>query len=163
MKYQSMDLLSDFEFHDAECSLISYYAEKLVVEVKYLNIHKDANQNTSDCDMEILLARITFDNCKIVTYEPGVAWRQDASGKWAPAEPMIRFTGPEAQKRFLYDLECTTTILSFTEETCGTWKLGGCGDEPYFEALISFDHVAVEWDDFRRPAWYVLHERGIQA
>ncbi|MBR2053479.1 MAG: hypothetical protein IJ968_01145, partial [Clostridia bacterium] len=78
----------------------------------------------------------------------------DASGKSYPAEPIITYTSQDAEKRLLHELDRTTTIYRF-EEDDGNYRISGCGDEPYFEAVISFDGVTVEWDDFRRPAWYV--------
>ncbi|MBQ9944276.1 MAG: hypothetical protein IJO67_07925 [Clostridia bacterium] len=163
MKYQSVDHLEDFEFHDAQWSLISCDSGKLVVEARLLNIHRHALADVFDCDMEIQLAKITFSNCSVVAYEPGVPWKTDASGKSYPAEPMITYTSQDAEKRLLHALDSTTTIYRFEEDDGGNYRISGCGDEPYFEAVISFDRAAVEWDDFRRPAWYVLRKRGIQA
>lgn len=155
MKYRWIDRLADFEFHDSVWSLISYDSSKLVVEAKFLNIHRAALADVITCDMEIQLAKITFGSCSIVAYEPGVPWKTDALGKSYPAEPMITYTNLDAEKRLLNELVSTTTIYSFVEDDCGYYRISGCGDEPYFEAVISFDRITVEWDDFRRPAWYV--------
>ena len=162
MNYRLIDRLADFEFHDSAWSLISYDSGKLVVAARFLNIHRAALEEVITCDMEIKLAKITFSNCSVVAYEPGVPWKTDASGKSYPAEPIITYTSQDAEKRLLHELDRTTTIYRF-EEDDGNYRISGCGDEPYFEAVISFDGVTVEWDDFRRPAWYVLRKRGIQA
>ena len=129
----------------------------------YKLIHKNTEQNPSNCDMELQLARITFFGCEIINFEPGVPWITDASGKSYPAEPLITYTGHEAKEMLLHELNCTTCIYAFRKSDCERWRMAGCGDEPYFEAQISFDTVTVEWDEFRRPAWYVLRERGIHA
>ena len=159
MKYRLIDRLADFEFHDSAWSLISYDSGKLVVEARFLNIHRAALADVITCDMEIQLAKITFCSCSVVAYEPGVTWKTDASGKSYPAEPMITYADLDAEKRLLHELDSTTTIYSFEEDNCGNYRISGCGDEPYFEAVISFNRVTIEWDDFRRPAWYVLRKR----
>lgn len=74
MKYLSVDRLQDFEFHDAELSLISWsnFLEKdvLTFSAKMLNVHKNAEPNKMDSDMEISNARITFTGFKIKEFEP---------------------------------------------------------------------------------------------
>ena len=60
MKYNVENQLDLFEFHDSEFSLISFDNDKLIVSVKYLNIHKNSLPNPSDYDMEIENAIITF-------------------------------------------------------------------------------------------------------
>lgn len=163
MKYRLIDRLADFEFHDSEWSLIASDSGKLVVGARLLNIHRNALPEVLTCDMEIDLAQITFSTCCVIEFEPGVPWKTDASGKSYPLEPMITYTNQEAEKRLLHELDSTTTIHAFEKENCGNYRISGCGDEPYFEAVISFDSVTIEWNDFRRPAWYVLRKRGIQT
>lgn len=163
MKYQAVNTLYDFEFHDAVLHFVSYDSGSLVLDAMHLNIHKNTTQNTANCDMEIQLARITFCGCEILTYEPGVPWITDASGKSHPAEPLKTYTGHEAREMLLHELNCTTHVYAFNQDDCKAWRIAGCGDEPYFEAQISFDTVTIEWDEFRQPAWYVLRERGIHA
>ncbi|MBR2718518.1 MAG: hypothetical protein IKB78_04365 [Clostridia bacterium] len=163
MKYRADNTLHDFEFHDAEWHFVSYDSESLIVDAKHLNIHKNTAQNPANCDMELQLARITFYGCEIITFEPGVPWITDASGKSCPAEPLITYTGHAAREMLLHELNCTTCIFAFSKSDCERWRMAGCGDEPYFEAQISFDAVTIEWDEFRRPAWYVLREQGIHA
>ena len=55
-------------------------------------------------------------------------------------------------------------VKGFNEIDHDQWLLASCGDEEiYYEVTLRFEDVAVEWDAFRRPAWYVLHARGIEA
>ena len=60
MQYSSANRLQDFEFHDADFSLICWEDDRLTITANYLNIHKDAAPNNADADMEISEARITF-------------------------------------------------------------------------------------------------------
>ena len=55
------------------------------------------------------------------------------------------------------------TFYSFHETGDGKWLMEGCGESPFFEAQIAFESANIEWDAYRRSAWYVLHMRGIQA
>ena len=164
MRYLSVNRLSDFEFHDSEWMLASYDDHSLILEVTSLNIHKDSEQNLMDCDMEINCARMTFEGWNIVSYMPGVLWKTDDSGNSYPAEPMRTYSGEEALHLLLHELRQKITVFSFGQQSDGNWAISaGSSDEPYFEAAFCFDAVRVEWDAFRRPAWYVLRERGIQA
>ena len=59
MKFISINRLCDFEFHDAEFTLLSVDKD-LSVKAEFLNIHKDAEQNPHKTDMEIEAAEIIF-------------------------------------------------------------------------------------------------------
>ena len=80
MRYSSTNRLQDFEFHDAELSLISWENNRLIVSAKFLNIHKDAAPNNADTDMEISEARITFSGFQIKEFEPSRTWNTDENG-----------------------------------------------------------------------------------
>ena len=99
----------------------------------------------------------------MAAYDPGVAWKQDASGKSYPTEPQKTYTGNEALELFLRDANHGIWVYSLEQTASAEWRLSGCGEEPYFEVRFSFDQIIIEWDTLRRPAWYVLHSRGIQA
>lgn len=77
LKYIFIDRLSDFEFHDVEITLDSFINNRLTVKANFLNIHKSAEQNPFQTDMEIESARITFEGFQIISYEPGRAWKKD--------------------------------------------------------------------------------------
>jgi len=84
MKFCVKNDLSIFEFHDSEFSFVSYDGTDLVVSASMVNIHKDTPQNTSDHDLEITSAQITFKNFHSPTYEP-VEY-----GKWERMANRIR-------------------------------------------------------------------------
>jgi len=155
MKYKSVNMLQDFEFHDSLWDFVSYDSGKLIVDVRFLNVHSDAAQNPEDCDMEIQLARMTFYGCRIITYEPGVPGETDESGKAFPSETIITYIGAIAPELFINELAQGTTVYSFTPTERGTWYIGGSGDEPFFEAQLSFTGITVEWDEYKGVAWYV--------
>ncbi|MBQ4451424.1 MAG: hypothetical protein II912_03535 [Clostridia bacterium] len=163
MRYRSVDSLRDFEFHDAKWTLVSHGDGSLVGDVKYLNIHQDAEQNTADCDMEIENARITFFAFRVTVFKLVFPVTVDTTGIRHPAEPPVIFEGRQAFEALLNEMKDEMTIYHFSETGDGKWLIEGCGDSPFFEARIDFESVSVEWDAYRRPAWYVLHSRGIQA
>ena len=161
MNCKSINCLHDFEFHDACWELAACDADSLSVCVRRLNIHENAPQNDSDCDMEIQLARMIFEGFRVISYSPGVVWKRDASGKSYPAETMPVFEGRKAVNAFLEELTHGLNLIRFQKENDTCWLLIGCGAEPYFEAQLSFENVIVEWDAFKGPAWYVLRARGL--
>lgn len=163
MRFQSTDRLQDFEFHDSMWSLADCSSTSFAFNVKELNLHQGAPQNPESCDMEIENARISFIGFCLTFYEPGVAWTTDASGQSRPAEPQRTYTGDEANALFLREAKHSIWVYALKQTDSREWIMSGCGEEPYFEAGFSFDQVTIEWDAFRRPAWYVLRTSEIQA
>lgn len=161
MKYRVENQLDLFEFHDSEFSLIGFDKKDLTVSVKHLNIHKDAKENPHDCDMEISSANIYFQNTHILSFEPMRAYQLDAGGNWYTDEPQIIFTGKDAEEKFISELKNGFSIncidiRQFGEHT--TIEISTNALECFF-ATFSFSNVIVEWDSYRRKAWYELHKQ----
>jgi len=163
MRFQSINRLRDFEFHDSMWSLADCDSASFAFDVTALNLHQDAPQNPESCDMEIETARVSFMGFRLAAYEPGVAWTTDASGKSCPTESLKSYTGDEAIALFLREAKHGIWAYALAQADSGEWVLSGCGEKPYFEVRFSFGQALIEWDAFRRPAWYVLQSRGIQA
>ena len=111
MHYFSTNRLQDFEFHDAELSLISWEYNRLVVSAKYLNVHKDAAPNNADADMEISEARITFSGFQIKEFEPSSTWKTDENGNSYTDDPLIIHTGAIARSMFENELKNSITVM----------------------------------------------------
>ncbi len=154
MKYQSTNILQDFEFHDAYFKFESFENDTLIICVQYLNIHKNAEQNPHDIDMEITTAQISFNNFQVKSFEPGREWKQDANGKLYTDEPQVIFKGQTAEKKLLNELRIGSTIFEFGTLENGNYYFDGAGDEPWFQAQFLFDSVTIEWDEYRKTAWY---------
>ena len=154
MNYESVNSLSDFEFHDARFSFISFENGTLTISAKYLNIHKGTAQNSSDKDMEIDLATLKFDGFSLIEYEPGRTWKQDENGKLHTDEPLVIYTGSQAEDLFLKDLRFQTTVLDFGMLENMRYYLDGIGENPFFTARFSFDKCTVYWDSLRKESWY---------
>ncbi len=154
MKYHSVNKLSDFEFHDAEFSLNSFDNNHLVVNASYLNIHKDAEQNPHETDMEIAGAFIIFEGFNLLSYELGRAWQQDENGEFYSTEPQIILTDASAFSRFSEQLESGITIfdLGIKEET--TYFIDALSKDPFFTVCFTFKSVRIEWEDYKKEAWY---------
>ena len=154
MKYQSSNILRDFEFHDALFTFESFDNEVLTVAVRYLNIHKSTEQNQYPTDMEIELARITFHEFCAKSFEPGRAWRHDENGEFHTDEPQVIHTGTMAKEKLLSELRSGTTVFEFGVLDNGNNYLDGCGEEPWFQAQFTFDSAIIEWSGFRKKACY---------
>lgn len=154
MNYESVNSLADFEFHDAELSFISFENGTLTISAKYLNIHKGTAQNSSDKDMEIDLATLKFDGFSLIEYEPGRTWKQDENGDFYTAQPLVVYTGNQAEALFLKDLKFQTTVFDFGMLEKMRYYLDGMGENPFFTARFSFDKCTVHWDSFRKESWY---------
>ena len=158
MHYSSTNRLQDFEFHDAKLSLISWEDNRLVVSAKYLNVHKDAAPNNADADMEISEARITFSGFQIKEFEPSRTWKTDENGNSYTDDPLIIHTGAIARSMFENELKNSITVMDIVLEN-GIYELGALGIDPYFSVRFVFSDVEIEWDDYRKKAWYELHRQ----
>lgn len=161
MKYCVENLLDLFEFHDAEFSFISYDGNELVISAEHLNIHKDAPENPHDCDMEIELAKITFKQLKVVSFEPWRAWKVDDEGNIYFDEPKVIYKDKEAEKHFLFGLKKGISIFSldFKKKRNGiSINLSASGADG-FNSKLNIKGVTVEWDGYCQKAWYELHKQ----
>lgn len=153
MKYTSTDSINDFEFHDAEFSLIQWNGNDLIVSAKYLNIHKDTPQNSTDTDMEISEARITFSECRIKEFEPSRTWKTDINGEYYTDDPLVIHTGATARDMFENELRNTITVLGVAFDN-GSYELSAVGIGPYFSVRFAFSGFRAEWNDYCGKAWY---------
>ncbi|MBO5914155.1 MAG: hypothetical protein J6Q72_02305 [Clostridia bacterium] len=158
MQYSSTNRLQDFEFHDSELSFISWDDNRLIVSAKYLNVHKDAAPNNADADMEISEARITFSGFQIKEFEPSRTWKTDENGKSYTDDPLIIHTGAIARSMFENELKSTITVMRIVSEN-HIYELDALGIDPYFSVRFLFSDVEIEWDDYRKKAWYELHRQ----
>ena len=154
MKYISINIFSDFEFHDAFFQLENFEGNMLTIAAQYLNIHKNTEQNPCDTDMEIEIAHISFNNFQLISFEPGRTWERDSDGKFYTDEPQVIFEGKIAEGKLTNELQVGATIFEFGTLENENHYFDGAGDEPWFQAQFSFDSATVEWDEFRKPAWY---------
>ena len=154
MKYLSKNIFSDFEFHDAYFKFESFENNILNISVEYLNIHKNTEQNHYHTDMEIELAQINFTDFRVKSFEPGRTWKQDVNGKLYTDEPQVIFEGQTAEEKLLNELRVGVTVFEFGTLENGTPYFEGNGNEPWFQVQFSFDSVTLEWDEYRKPAWY---------
>ena len=158
MHYSSTNRLQDFEFHDAELSLISWEDNRLVVSAKYLNVHKDSAPNNTGTDMEISEARITFNGFQAKEFEPSRTWKRDENGNFYTDDPLIIHTGAVARSMFENELKNSITVMGIVLEN-DIYELGALGIDPYFSVRFLFSDVEIEWDDYRKKAWYELHRQ----
>jgi len=154
MQYYLVNRLEDFEFHDADLSLIFWDDNRLIVTAKYLNIHKDAAPNNPDTDMELSEARITFCGFRIKEYIPSRTLKEDENGNFYTDEPLVIHTDSVAKEMFENELRNKITVLEMDVDN-DSYKLIADGIDPCFSVRFDFDSVRIEWKDYRGKAWYV--------
>lgn len=159
MRYCVENRLDMFEFHDAEFLLTNYDGTDLTVSAKHLNIHKATLHNPSDCDMEIECAKISFQGFHSPSYEPGRTWKKGEDGEYYPVGPHVIFSGKEAEEKILEALQDQITVYDFSKKDDGSYYVDGIGNEPFFTMGFCFDKVIIEWDTYRKKAWYELHRQ----
>ena len=157
MKYISTDRLCDFEFHESEWRFVSWENGNLTVSIDKLNIRKDAEQNDTGKDMEIKEAFATFIVIKQPTYELPRIWYKDENGNSYTDEPRVVLEGREALDKFIVDLksECRARC-SFFDHNGEVYKFSGMGYD-WISFAFGFESVRIEWDDYKRVAWYEGH------
>ncbi len=130
----------------------------MVVSAKHLNVHKDAAPNNSGVDMEISEAIISFHGFKISELESGGGLITDENGN-SYTEPVIIYKGDEAREMLEKELRNSVTVIAFAENDNGEYELDVLGIEPYFAARFRFNSLEIEWEEYRKPAWYELHKQ----
>lgn len=154
MKYQSANILQDFEFHDAYFKFEKFENNTLTISVKYLNIHKNTEQNPCNTDMEIEHTQITFSKFRALSFEPSRTWKQGENGELYTDEPQVIFEGHTAEEKLLNELRSGATVFEFGKLENRNYYFDGASNEPWFQAQFSFDSVILEWDEYRKSAWY---------
>ena len=126
------------------------------MNVKYLNIHNGIPQNTFDSDMEIDIAKITIDGLSVKSFEPGRAWHTgEPFGNFLYTDmPLLVFKGKEAEKKFIFEINHGITVYELWKDDNGLYYINACGAEPWFAAQFFFDFATVEWNKYRKAAWY---------
>ncbi|MBQ3014955.1 MAG: hypothetical protein IJD75_07475 [Clostridia bacterium] len=157
MKYRSKNQLKLFDFHDSVFSLVRFDGDELVVSVKHLNIHKNTIQNPSNYDMEIERAELTLKGVHSFSYEPGRGWKTGEDGQPYPIGPQIIYTGREAEEKIQEELQSSITVYDFDEKENGRYFIDALGIEPFFVMEFGFQDILIEWDAYRKKAWYELH------
>lgn len=159
MLYLSVNQLQDFEFHDSFFTLNSLENKTLSVFAKHLNIHKNTEQNSAENDMEIDVATITFSDFSVKSFEPCRAYKIDEQGNSYTEDPLVIFYNKEAHQKFMEELKSGFSVNCFdaTEKGMETVVEFSGGKTSFFNVIFSFSSVAVEWDKYRRKAWYELH------
>lgn len=159
MRYRAENQLELFEFHDADLSFLGVDGDDLIVSAKHVNIHKNTAQNPSDYDMEIDCARLTFRGFRPLSYEPGRPWEIDQEGELHPIGPQIVFSGQDAGVKFTEALHKRIWVYYFGAKDGGGYVMEGNAVDPYFTMEFDFDSLVVEWDGYRKKAWYELHRQ----
>ena len=153
MNYRSVDL-GNFEFHDAYFTFVGFANGTLTLSARHLNIHKNVDQNPLPTDMEIELATITFEGFRIESFTVGGTREMDANGKCSAVQPPCVFEGQAANDKLFNELRVGSTIYEFGILENGNYYFDGAGDEIWFQTQFLFNSAIVEWDTYRKPAWY---------
>ncbi len=154
MKYISTNIFSDFEFHDSYFRFESFKNNTLTITVKYLNVHKNIEQNPYDTDMEIEYAQIAFNNFRVMSFEPTRTWKQDIHGEYYTDEPQVIYEGEIAKEKTFAEFRFGITVMEFGTLENGNYYFDALGNVPWFQVQFLFDSATVEWDEFKKKAWY---------
>ena len=153
-RYVSTDQTELFEFHDSWITLDSFDGNDLSLVAKGLNISKNAEQNPKGMDLQIEKARITFYGVSELVYDPGQTWETDENGNSVPVTPLIIYRGKEARERTEAELRQGAEVYSHSIKDGDEFEIFGTGDEPFFGIRCHASKVVIEWDNYRKPAWY---------
>ncbi len=156
--------ISDFEFHDSE--VFNYISDKnnLTLLIKHLNVKKNTNENSSDYDMEIDVAKLTFFNLSFVSFKPGDTWTRDDNGVMQCVKKAKKYSGKRGAKKFIKEMASKFCINCFSTKPIPdlskgvevfSHKISCLGhNEPYFDVILLSDSFSIEWGDYLKKAWY---------
>lgn len=157
MKYQVINDISIFQFHDARPTFISYENNTLKLSVESLNIIHSTEQNPNEADMEIKEAFITFENFNVISTDTGLAYIKNDNGEITELE-RIKHTGKDAEEFFFNRLknEEIFDILDFVKNDIGSYSMIIFGGGQ-FTLIFDCDNITIEWDEYNGKAWYWGH------
>lgn len=147
MKYHSINQLENFQFQNSQFSLISYHNSNLAVTAKHLNIRKGTELNLSEYDMEIKLAKITFNKFDIFSMQKFYANNTTNS---------IILTGKEAENAFIKELQQGITIHCFWKDNDSFHSLNACGTNYNFTITFTSRRITIAWDNYLSKAQYEI-------
>ena len=139
-KYISNNL-ADFEYHDA--LVANGYIDdnqNLHFELKYLNVHKNIEQNPYDHDMAIDVAKIVFEDFKFFSFKGS---NENSTNDFSAFSTLL-------------SNDFTILYLSQEDNLC---YMEGTGIDPYFVVNFKFSKATISWDNFKQRAWYELHRQ----
>ena len=146
MKYYVENNLTLFEFHDSVISLVRYDETNLIVSAKQINIRKFTEQNSSEYDMEIADAQITFYDFTPLSYTHNEVLFADTGT--TPLVSQKTFEGKDVTEHFLEELNNQITIFDFNKMDNGNFFIDGIGIGPFFTMIFSFAKVTIEWESY---------------
>ena len=157
MKYQCVNELDLFEYHDATSNFISVQGNVFEMHLENLNVHKMTKVNPGKVDLQIKLAVLKFTDCAIESYEPERNWKTNSKGELYTDELQIMYNGETALSRLIDNAIHRFTIIVFntTEDNGQHTAVMSCtGNDPFFKVTFKFKNSTVEWDEYDRKAWY---------
>lgn len=156
--------ISDLEFNDSEIFGCKSEKSNLTLYIKHLNVKRNTVENSSDFDMEIDVAKLTFFNLSFVSLKLGDTWAPDNNGVMQCTKKGKKFSGIRGAKKFIKEISNSFCLSKFVTSkipdiTNGTdvfsheLSCHGC-HEPYFDVVLLSDSFTIEWDRYRQKAWY---------
>lgn len=160
MKYCTMNNLQEYEFHDAKFTWNDFHDGVLSVTVDFLNIHRFTKENPDDEDMELDAATVTFYGLSVESLAFSRSITIDENGKAIIQEPPI-YQGKEIEEVFFKQLKESVFIYYAEIQKSGSKTVLelDAHKSDAFHVVLSFDSVTVEWDSYRKKAWYELHKQ----
>lgn len=154
MKYLSLNRLSDFGYHDAVLCLKNHENHHLCVTAKYLNIHKNVQENPYHYDMEIASAEMTFENIEICCLKTMEVYCFHDDGSRYLEEPKIVYTGAKAEEELIAALKKGIRLDCIAVSKDGDINVLELTALDGFVAEICFENVVIQWDEYCGKAWY---------
>lgn len=163
MKYISKNQTKDFEFHDTSIISSRRVNNSLFLTTKFLCIHENSANNPFDTDMEIDFADITLENFLIKSYKEFGYIRYDQNTKEQTKVDDTVIYGTEAVEKFNLTLENNTNgklRFNYFEKNEEGYYFEVIYPQGIFSIKCYASAVKIEWDEFKRPAWYLYrHSR----
>ncbi len=156
--YSVTNNLDIFNFHDTELELLRFIknSNELTVSVKHLIIHKNTDQNTSNCDMVITDAVATFTNIHNLSIIAGGLYIEDEKGELVPIEKPITMTDTDALDYLITALSESDYfyVYELSKTVDGRYCMPVSCMPKSFNLYFSFDNINISWNEYENIAWY---------
>ena len=165
MKYEAVNELSNFDYHDAYINKIDFQNGQMIWEVENINAKTKNSQNNFDSDMCIGNAIMIFKDVQtdiIFSDHFGAYNVYDSNGNLIESrESPVKKTKPEEYNNILKEHAGHGDSIIFGMDSYSVLdggKYTACFEVTDFRITIIFSKSVITWDNFSGKAWYARED-----
>ncbi|MDF2542445.1 MAG: hypothetical protein K0S47_2163 [Herbinix sp.] len=152
MKYEAINELSNFEYHDSIIEKIYFKNNQMIWEVRNINATTENSQNNFDNHMCVVKAVMIFENAQIESVVFGGYQMYDCNNVLLESKEEV-IASPEEYDDIFKSIDGVSiySLNSFSVLDDGRYKV--CFNTKC-DITVIFSKSIIKWDDYSGMAWY---------